>query len=158
MEHTLDLSDLSGVDPKQSYKVDLFGGEDAMWYELCARSPACLIPLRIDLSELLASLALCVNPWELQETDRKVPIYSILDLECPVNEDANWYILGMRGPVWLARCRRWLWWPILLLSNWVHPWHLEQTDEKVPVYDIRDWCAEHPVAERAHRCPMTESS
>ena len=85
---SLDLSDLSGVDPKACYKLGL-DGEGTNWYELYAKGPAWLVPFRRELA----------------------------------------------------------WW-LMQVAGWVDPWELRETDEKVPVYDIRDWCAEHPVDSR----------
>ena len=59
--------------------------------------------------------------------------------------EGNWWELSARGPAWLVPFRRELAWWLMQLAGWVDPWELRETDEKVPVYDIRDWCAEHPV-------------
>ena len=75
---TIDLADLGGVDPKARYKLGL-GGEGTNWYELYAQGPMWLVPFRRVLARLLMQLALWIDPWELRETDEKVPVYDIRD-------------------------------------------------------------------------------
>ena len=84
----IDLSNLSQVEPKETYKLDLCGGEDAHWFELRARGPAWLLPIRSWLAKRLMGLSAWLYPWELRETDEKVPVYSIFDwcAEHPIGE------------------------------------------------------------------------
>jgi len=75
---TIDIGNLSQVDPNERYKIDLCG-EGANWYELYAQGPTWLVPFRRVLAPLLMQLALWIDPWELRETDEKVPVYDIRD-------------------------------------------------------------------------------